>query len=236
MLNQEIPSGCLLNIGIAIFLFIFLGMTLPPGVALGLFVLYIIGYIVYQCVQDNKKLAVQRKQEEEQKKIIEEQEDKFSKQKEELLAKIEKWEKDGVLAIAVKDKVLNQYNDVYFIGEDFYLVSQKTHKATKGTLLFVNKEVCFLSNSIVRNIPYSQTLQVQIGMFEIRFSSKKYNSPLSFFCHAENPYLARIEVCEAYAKWHLLNGFESKDFMDTLTCVLNLPMEDAKQLVVHKED
>ena len=73
-------------------------------------------------------------------------------------------------------------------------------------------------------------------MFEIRFSSKKYNIPLSFFSHSKNPYLARLEVCEAYAKWHLLNGFERKDFMDDLVSVLNLTIEDAKKLVVHKED
>lgn len=233
MLNQEIPSGCLLNIGIAIFLFIFLGMTLPPGVALGLFVLYIIGYIVYRCVQDNKKLAVQRKQEEEQEKNRKQQEADYVPAKEELLSNILKWGKEGLPQISVSNPILNKNNKVFFCSENFFFKSSK-NDFTKGTLLLLEKEVCFLSDSIIKNIPYTQTLKVEIGPFELKFTSKNSTKPSHFMCFSDDPYRDRLEVANAFAKWYLLNGFEINSFKSDLEEVLNFPMEELQKFITSR--
>lgn len=197
-----------------------------------LFYVAIIVFAVYMQIRHSRKLADERKANEE---IRQREKADFENAKNELLAKIEKWEKDGVLAISVKDKVLDKYNDIYFIGENFYLKSGKSSNVTKGTLMFIDTEVCFLSDVIVRTIPFSQTLKVDIGPCEIRFTSKKYQNPLSFFCITDNHYKDRLEVCDAYARWYLLNGFKRKDFIQDLETVLNLPLPVLQKIIVDKK-
>ena len=201
--------------------------------AITIFCLGIIGIVVFVLIRESKKVAAENAAKE---KAIREEEADFQNSKNEFLAGIEKWEKNGVPVIAVKDKVINQYNDVYFIGENFYLKSLKSNNLTKGTLMFVNKEICFLSDTLVRDIPHSQILKVDLGPFEIKFTSKKYQTPLSFLCITDNHYKDRLEVCEAYARWYLINGFSSKDFLPDLVAVLNMPKPNFQKVVINKTE
>ena len=102
--------------------------------------------------------------------------------------------------------------------------------------MFINKEVCFLSDTIVKTTPYSQILKVDIGPCEIRFTSKKYQYPLSFIRVTDNQYADRLEVCDAYARYHLRNGFESKDFIEDIKTVLNLPFPNFQKVVINKTE
>lgn len=228
MLNDPLSHdfmSFLMYIFISLFLLILLGTILPAGLCIFFMGVWFVSLPIYKSIKHAKAQKKEREYNKKQEDLFAQQKEAFTKDKEELITSILKWEKDGAPTIFVKDKAINKYNKVYFVGDDFYLKCPgKSTKVIKGSLMFSNREVSFISNEAVKILPFRQTLKVDIGPCEIRFTHKKYQFPLSFFKMSKNHYADRLLVCRAYALWYLLNGFERNDFMPDLEEIFNAPV------------
>lgn len=228
MINDPLSPGCMSCLTyalISLILFFMLGLMLPPGFCIFFMGLWFVSWPIYKLIKRSNAQKEEREKNKKLEDIFLQQKEDFIKEKEVLISNVLKWEKDGPPAIFVKDKALNKYNKVYFVGDDFYLkLPGKSIKVIRGSLMFSDKEVSFISNEVVKILPFRQTLKVDIGPCEIRFTHKKYHSPLSFFKMSKNHYADRLLVCRAYALWYILNGFERNDFMSDLEEIFNAPM------------